>query len=375
MWSKFRGLAMTGAAMTALALLAAPAAGQEFGQQVEAKGTMKTIRDWLVACDNLRNCSAFGLGEEWNGAYVKITRSGARDATPTVAVAVDVPKGMTFSLAFDDPSLEGLPQGPQTVKPEDDESARIEITDPAAVERLIASLRKANKLLAKRAGTSSSQAGGPETSEVSLSGAVGALLYMDEQQGRLGTITAMIRRGDKPATAVPSVPRKAPITAAQPGKASIPAKPPAAILAKGKKICGEDNGVGEHTETQRLSGNLLLYWFSCREMSGAYNSFSGILVAPADRPEAARVPRFRVPAGFSDVQQKDAVEMLVNAGFSETDMTLSTFNKGRGLGDCGSSTSWVWIGTEFVLSSHSEMPRCAGVPMDEWPVLYQSVGK
>lgn len=370
MWSKTCGVAMT-----ALALLAGPAASQESGQEVEAKGTMKSLRDWLVACDNFRNCSAFGLGEEWNGAYVKIARDGARDATPTVTVVVDVPAGITVSVAFDDPSLEGLPKGPQTIKPGDDETTRIEITDPAAVERLIASLRKANKLTATRSGTTKSQAPWPDTSEVSLAGAVAALLYMDEQQARLGTTTAMIRRGDKPASAVPVVPRKAPITAAKAGKTPIPAKAPAAILAKGKKICGEDNGDGQHTETQRLSGNLLLYWFSCREMSGAYNHFSGVLVAPADQPQAARVPRFRVPAGFTDVQQKDTVEMLVNAGFSETDMTLSTFNKGRGLGDCGSTTSWTWIGTEFVLSSHSEMPRCAGVQMDEWPVLYRGVPK
>src|SRR5687768_16542726 len=94
-----------GMAMTALAWLAAPAVAQE----AETKG-LKTFRDWLVACDNLRNCNAFALAGEWHGTYLKITRSGARQATPTVTVIVDVPKGKTFTLAFDDPALEGLPK-------------------------------------------------------------------------------------------------------------------------------------------------------------------------------------------------------------------------------------------------------------------------
>jgi hypothetical protein len=65
------------------------------------------------------------------------------------------------------------------------ESARIEFTEPGAVERVIAALRKATRLAAT--GTGASQANDAEVSEIPLSGAGAALLYMDEQQGRLGT--------------------------------------------------------------------------------------------------------------------------------------------------------------------------------------------
>src|SRR5215217_5316042 len=103
MWSKSCGVAMT-----ALVVLAAPATGQE----TETKG-LKTIRDWLVACDNLRNCSAFGLGSELVGAYIKVSRGGGRDAAPTITIFADVQKDTSFTLSFDDPSLDGLPKGPQ----------------------------------------------------------------------------------------------------------------------------------------------------------------------------------------------------------------------------------------------------------------------
>jgi hypothetical protein len=183
----------------------------------------------------------------------------------------------------------------------------------------------------------------------------------------------MIRRGDKPVGAVPEQPPAPTITVPKAGPTRIPAKPPAAILAKGKAVCGQDNGEGKHAETHRLNGNLLLYSFACREMSGAYNHASAVLVAPADQPQAAEVPQFRTPDGYSDTRRRDVSEMLVNAGFDEATMTLSTFSKGRGIGDCGSETSWAWNGREFVLLSHSQMPTC--VISDQWPLLYQAVRK
>lgn len=365
MWSKSCGMAMT-----ALALLAAPAAGQE----AETTG-LKTIRDWVVACDNLRNCSAFGLGAEWVGAYVKISRDGGRDAQPVVTIFADVQKDTTVTLAFDDPALAGLPKAPQKASAEDGETARIAISAPADVERLLAALRKASKLTVTRSDPPGSPASDPKTSEVPLSGAVAALLYIDEQQRRLGTTTAMIRRGDKPASAVPDQPPVPTISVPRAGKMPVPAKPPAAILAKGKTVCGKDNGEGEHSETQRLNGNLLIYWFVCREMSGAYNFFSSALIAPAGQPQAARAPQFRAPEGFADANRRDVSEMLVNAGFDEGSMTLSSFSKGRGLGDCGTVINWIWNGREFVLSSYSTMPKCSGVLLDEWPQLYRAVAK
>jgi hypothetical protein len=332
----------------------------------------KTFRDWLVVCDNLRNCTAFGLGQDPTGAIIRISRGGARQAPPIVTILADMQKGQTVTLAFDDPALPGLPRGPQAATENNGETARLEISDPAAVDTLVQSLRKANTLVVRRAGAAGPDARWPEESTAPLSGAVAALLYMDEQQQRLGTSTALIRRGPKSPDAIPAPPAMPTISVPRPGTAKIPDRPPAAVLARSGKLCGDDGGEVAHADTYRLSGNLLLYAFTCKELSGPYNYHSAFLVAPADQPQAARRPLLKAPAGFG---ADTSAETLVNAEFIQDTLTLTTFNKGRGLGDCGMSVEWVWNGREFVLSAYRTMPRCAGVPPDDWPVLYQAARK
>ncbi|VFU11057.1 conserved protein of unknown function [Methylocella tundrae] len=41
---------------------------------------------------------------------------------------------------------------------------------------------------------------------ISLAGSAAALLYMDAQQNRLGTVTALVQRGSAPASSVPAAP-------------------------------------------------------------------------------------------------------------------------------------------------------------------------
>jgi hypothetical protein len=124
-----------------------------------------------------------------------------------------------------------------------------------------------------------------------------------------------------------------------------------------------------------LNANLLLYSFSCREMSGAYDHFSALLAAPADQPPAARAPQFRVPHAFATAQSEPVSEMPVNAGFDDGSDDAQHVSRGRGIGDCGSATEWIRNGREFVLSSYREMPKCSGILSEEWPVPYRAIRK
>jgi hypothetical protein len=89
----------------------------------------------------------------------------------------------------------------------DGESARVAFTEPWAVERVIAALRKATSLAATRAGAS--QANDPEVSEIPLSGRGRSFVHgraartpwhadglepARRQAGRRGTARAMARR-------------------------------------------------------------------------------------------------------------------------------------------------------------------------------------
>jgi hypothetical protein len=63
---------------------------------------------------------------------------------------------------------------------------------------------------------------------------------------------------------------------------------------------------------------------------------------------------------------------LVSPSLSDDGKILSSFNKGRGLGDCGVSTDWAWDGQTFRLTEYRSMGYCRGVPWDDWPVIFRA---
>lgn len=87
-----------------------------------------------------------------------------------------------------------------------------------------------------------------------------------------------------------------------------------------------------------------------------------------------RVAEFRLPPELA-TKARDAIETNINAGFDEETQTLSMFNKGRGLGDCGSQSEWVWDGQAFRLILYKSMPECHGVPEADWATLYRAARK
>lgn len=338
----------------------------------EASAQFKDIRDWFVACDNGRVCSAFALTDAALGSYLRIDRDAAPDAPPRVTLVVAAENGKPFEMAFDDPAATGLPKGPFTATAED--QIKIEIKEPAAVESVLAALRKASKIRIAYTDAANKKPDERVIAEISLSGAAGAMLWIDEQQRRLDTKTALVRRGDKPASAVPAPPSLPVVKGAQPGKGALPKKFPAAVLAKAKTACGKDEDPGEPSEANRLSGNTVLYWFSCRSISGAYNMASAIMIAPADKPDAARLVQLPYPSSPASPDESD-MHIVVNGGLDEKTLTLSMFNKGRGIGDCGSAAEWVWDGAAFRLTRYDVMSKCGGVSLEDWPAIYRATRK
>jgi hypothetical protein len=368
-------LAMTGLAMTARArLLALPlACAATFAAASAAE--FKDFRDWYVGCDNLRNCSAFGFeADDPSAAWMRIERSGAPAASARITIAADVNEKTRVELVFDDAALGGLPAGPLTPEKGDDQPfGRVIVDDPAAVETLIASLRKAQTIVVRRLDPPGAEKSDPQTSRISLSGAVAALLWIDEQQQRLGTAAAFIRRGDRPASSIPPQP-KAPAVQAAKAPAGAAPKPQAAELrvltARARALCADDTRT-ELDDSARLSRDVSLHIFGCPDMSGMYNRTGVALIAPDGRPQEARAGKFVYPA---EVAGNDHASggTVTNAGFDQGAMTLSTFNKGRGLGDCGVAEDWVWDGHAFRLVLLRAMAHCKGIGQDDWPVLYRA---
>lgn len=332
-----------------------------------ASAQVKQFRDWIAACDNTRSCSALALRENAVGAYLRFERGGEADAKPRFTILIEIEKGKKVEFAFDEPGLAGLPKSLAAPDVEG-ELAAVQIgldTTPA----FIASLRKATKILVTN--PEATKADEKRVGEISLSGAAATLLWIDEQQKRLDTVTALIRPGNKPANAVPAPPSPPQVTPVPSNGVPLPKTYPAAILTKGRSICGTDDPRPVSGEADALSGNLVLYWFNCRAMSGAYNSWSGLLVAPRDKPDAARVVQLPYPSGEVAVAGI-AKHLVVNAGFDTKTMTLTMLGKSRGPGDCGASGEWVWDGKQFRLTRYQSMPKCAGLMSDYWPTVYRA---
>lgn len=355
------------APLTALTLLALPASAS----------TDKEFRDWWTACDNLRNCSAYGFDTQLTGGgYIRIERGGAPSAQPKITLVAYAPDGVTFRLSFDDPVLPGLPAGVQSGEEVDASDMRRVTFDGDTVAPLIESLRKATTIDIIRIDppgkTSETQ-----ISKVSLNGAVAALLWIDEQQNRLGTTTAMIRRGNKPESSIPPQPKAPRIVAAKGLKDAAadrksPERDVAAMKRKAVRQCGEGDE-GELEEASALSADTFLYPIRCPGSSGAYNFGYTFLIAKAGQPQAARVAKFRWPTKIGGRQQEGgSVDFLTNPDFSNIDMTMRSFSKGRGIGDCGEEERWIYDGTSFRLGELRNMPHCRGVPAVDWPTLYRA---
>lgn len=318
------------AEMIALLLLAAAAAPQPHG--------LKTFQDWTVGCDNGRACHAVALvPEHWpdDALTMSVRRGPEAGAQPLVA----------FELGSDSNaaavSADGMRLAARLVGA--DGETRIAPADSAAV---IAALRSATRLILHGAD-------GKPLGTVSLKGASAALLYMDEQQRRIGTPTALVRRGT--GAAAPPPPSVPVVAAPAISKARPIALSAASLKALRKKhgcTLGEVGGP-EDAQVSTLTAGETLLLLACG--SGAYNvSFVPFVVRRGGRAEIA--PFDHRPGWWAE----EGKPILVNAVWDEKRGLLTSFSKGRGLGDCGTDSEYAWDGRAFRLVEQSEMDECRG---------------
>lgn len=330
--------------------------------QAQAQGDSKTFRDWTAGCDNLKGCTALSLpGEaaETTG-FLKFERPGGPAGTVSLSLKLTGEK-LKAPLAVR-LSLDGapFPAAGRTLAAtvEDAETARIAFSD-ADTAMLIAAARKATGFSAVMAGKSYT---------ISLAGSVAALLWIDEQQGRLGTVTALTRKGDAAASSVLQPPALPVIAAKATARAldEKAAKTLGAALRKHLKssepdAC-EDNDGAASTPDQAwpLDARQKLVGLYCG--SGAYNVSTGYWLVAGEAVTSARKVAF----------PRNGDNMLINSDYDPKTGQIGFFAKGRGLGDCGSAGNYAWTGSGFVLTAFSTMGECRGIAPDDWLVLQRS---
>lgn len=342
-----------------LAAAAALAPAILLGGAAHAAGT-NTVKDWTAVCSNLGDCTAFGFSEEGadTDAYLKIARQAGPAAQPQVTIvydSADSQPAQTWTLTLDGKPIAGI--GPMHAVGSEN-GARGALSG-AAAETLIAALRNGQKL--------ELNADGKLLEAVSLAGSAAILLWVDDQQGRVGTVTALVRKGSAPAASVH--PRLAPplVTAGPPAsQAGLPKRAPKAVLAR-DAMC--DQGSHPTDVIVRLAPGVVLWGPECN--SGVYNQVNDFYLGD-EHAGQLRPARFPEPPGSAPPADTDDGDALMNVQYDAKTQTLSSFSKGRGIGDCGAMDAWVWTGKDFALARESSMPECRGVVPDDWPARFVS---
>ncbi len=318
---------------------------------------LKTFKAWSAVCDNLRTCVAFGFppADQPDGGYLRIARSGAAGAVPRVTLGVisdDAPKAAAWTPLIDGRPIAGVP----ALAVKADDSYRQATLTPTQGAALIEALRNGGVLTLR--------AGGATVATISLGGSAAALLWIDDQQQRIGTVTALARRGDKPAGAVPAVPALPMLRPGPPAsQAGLPTRVPAAVRRARKDCTANPAADNDAPLIARLAPGVVLWGPVCDQ--GAYSIGNTFFIGD-ERGGALRPVLFPEPPGLADKPSGE----LSDPEYDEKTRILTSFAKGRGLGDCGEMMSWVWDGKAFQLLGATVMTQCHGVAMDDWPTLW-----
>lgn len=302
-----------------------------------ATGELKTFKDWIVGCDNGLACQADGVLPEDDSvsATIAVKRGAEAGAVPEIWFRID--DGKPADLVSDGQSLH----------------LHLTARDDGAEVAAADSVRLANALVTAKS-LSVVDSDGKPIAAISLNGSTAALLYMDDKQHRVGTVTALVRNGSAPASSIPPPPAVPVIVAA-----ARSSRPPAKLTpAEIRKIRGEDAcddpAREEDTDYERLDDRSTLALISEVCASGAYNFFYVPMIVGDDGRARAAL--------FDDARPQSPNEDngVFNAGWDPKARTLETGMKGRGIGDCGAWSTYTWDGERFRLIELNVMNDCRG---------------
>lgn len=317
-------------------------------QAVPQQGPIKAFGAWVVACDNVKRCEMTSIWPEDSlpdgSPYGQVSVSIVRDAGPTGTWSVEI---QLPANAGNDTLRVTTERGLDVRALPRKDLLRITGADAATV---VAAMVDGADL---RIGDETSILG-----MASLTGSSAALRFIDAEQGRVGTVTAAVAKGAKPASTVPGARALPRIAHIRPSGAAAPLSTALRKTLDTESQCGSnyESGEGSPPEAERfaLGGGKTLLLLPCGQ--GAYNSSTeAFILAPGTRPEPAK---FNAPVGYGDMDGKR--HWLVNADFDTKTGELGSYSKGRGLGDCGSAESFVWDGAMFRMVEARSMPECRG---------------
>lgn len=294
----------------------------------------RVFHNWIVACDNGGRCEAASLSAD-DGVLQDAGLLVRRDEDGGLSVRVADMTGKAPSATV---RVDGRAVASTTLTRQDEVTWRG--TSASALVTALVRGRRAAILT-------------PTAHPLSLRGAAAAFRYMDDRQHRAGTRTALVAKGSAAYRRKP--PALPVVRIVTPPAGAAPAIPATAINAARRQYgCATDDGSPVSADAHRLDGRSTLVLLSCG--AGAYN----YIVQPLIWRDARLTPAaFDYAFDFGEPKPAGQPRVLVNADWSR-EGRLSSWAKGRGLGDCGDAAQYGWDGTRFRLLRAAVMPECRG---------------
>lgn len=317
----------------------------------------REVKDWVVACDNLRGCQALSAPESFGYTPLSLQLERAAGGQAPLRLSLyDAKQGGYALLRLDGRALSTADR----LHPTENQGETTLVAEGADALAVLAELRN---------GTHLSMEGEREyEAVVSLNGLSAALLLMDAVQGRLDSRSALYRPGSRPDSEVPAAPR-APHLRAYPGAPSLSEMEQRYIVQQTMAATRSqwlEEDMSREPEAQAFALNdheaLVIIRTSC----AAYNCDFAVYRVDREPPYVERDLRLEAPP----------LELGVLSGavsYNPDTGELGYLYKGRGIADCGDSGSWRFDGERFQLASLSFLGRCAGRSPGEWPELWRVV--
>jgi hypothetical protein len=309
----------------------------------------KTYKDWIVGCDNQRNCATIGLisAESESDPAVEhlrivIEQPVARLSDPAVTITV-----------------------PQRAAEESDQRLYLDgsviATPPIAEDRVLIKGRKARSFLRKLAmGRVAAMRGndGGDIAVASLAGLAAALLRIDDQQDRADTLGALYRRGSRK---LPDTLPGYSVSVPQPARSQRPPYEPSAKALRewySKDQCADYVAIPDPVPAvARLGDNSTLVVLPWRCNNGVYSLYATVMVS--DDWGVWKPAEFDFDTGASG---EGPGNVLVNPTWRNGVRVLESVSRLRATADCGRIDRFIWDGVKFRLSEQLVMPECRGSP-------------
>lgn len=303
-------------------------------------------KDWTLACDNTGTCRAVGYQSDENEFPVSVLLT--RKAGENTAVIAEVQFGEIDENQTESDQYELKIDGKSYGDVQN--STENALLKPMQLQALLASAQKNTQI---------EFVAGKQHYILSGQGMSAVLLKMDEFQKRVGTSSALIKKGKQSNHHVLAAEAKPIVIAQELIKAKkIELLPKSAqaqkIIAVLRKTTNADDCPVLFDQSDYFESDRLVITPLTKDLSavsnacwkGAYNFGWGTWVLTKD---LSKVKQF--------------VSYSIN---DELESQLFGNHKGRGVGDCWSQEEWTWNGQRYIQTLDATTGQCKGIAGGAW---------